>query len=576
MKKLFFTLVAALSAISALAHEPRINDISISVILDTLGTAHIEEVWDVVVAKGTEWYLVRENLGDMHIGGLEVSDETGAAYIDEGVWDVERSLSAKAGRCGLHKTSRGYEICWGVGNYGPHTFTVRYYMTNAVKSLNDYDMLHMQFVTPGLSAAPSHVRLLLEAPQKLSPDNSRIWAFGYNGKVVFTDEGLVLAESTEPFVYKSSMILLLRFDKGVFHSQSVVNKDFEDHLQLAMEGSSFNDSDGDGEENPYSNGIAVFFTCLVMYFICRKPLKGLLLDMGLIKYPAKDGLRHIFGMSRLPKKYEWSRDLPFAGGLYETYYVASHTEGYDDRKFSIIPAIMLHMVEEGILTLRQDIGGKKEFVINENAATDGLCGNEKDLLDLLKTAAGKDKVLQEREFKNWASSHCKEVDTWVAAMKDEVRKRLKEGAYVEEGYEYEGQIFSQKGKAAAMHSLQFRQYLKDFTIINERSTPEVVLWGKYLMFAALFGMADKVAREMKNLAPGANIGSRSVPVSDVGDLVVFTDIFRDSARRAYASYNAMNSSSGSFGGGSSGGFGGGSSFGGGGGFSGGGFGGGSR
>lgn len=568
-------MVAALSAISAFAYEPRINDINISVTLDSLGRAYIEEVWDVVVAKGTEWYLVRDNLRDIRIGDLEVSDETGAKYIDEGSWDVDRTLSQKAGRCGLHRISGGYEICWGVGSYGPHVFTVRYSMTNVVKSLNDYDMLHMQFVTPGLSAAPAHVRLLLKAPVSLSPENSRIWGFGYNGSDIFTKDGRVLAESGEPFVYESSMILLVRFDKGIFHSGSILDENFEDHLQLAMEGSFFSDG-GDDEEDPYSNGIAVFFTVLVMYLVFRKPLKSLLRDLGIIKYPEKKRLRSIFGVSRLPKKVEWNRDLPFGGGLYETYYVASHINGYDDRKFTIIPAIMLRMVEEGILTLRQDVEGKKEFVINEAASTDRLSGNEKELLELLKMAAGKDKVLQEKEFKRWASGHTKDVNTWVDSMRNDVQKRLEDGDYSQEGHGYEDMVFRPKGRAAAMQSLQFCQYLKDFTIINERSTPEVSLWGKYLIIAALFGMADKVAREMKNLSPGTNIGSFSVPVSEVGDLVVFTDVFRDSARRAYVSYNNVSSSSGSFGGGSSGGFGGGSSFGGGGGFSGGGFGGGSR
>ena len=575
MKRLFLSIVAALSAISSFAYEPRINDIDISVRLDTLGTAHIEEVWDVVVASGTEWYLVRENLGDIRIGGLSVSDESGAVYFNEGSWDIDRSLSAKAGKCGLHKTDKGYEICWGVGSYGPHTFTVRYYMTNAVKSLNDYDMLHMQFVTPGLSADPAHVRLVLEAPVKLSSDNARIWGFGYNGKDVFTDDGSVLAESTEPFVKRSSLILLIRFDKGVFNSQSIVDEDFDDHLQLALEGSYFADAGKEEEEDPTSHGIAVFFTCLVMYLLFRKPLKGMLRDFGLIKNPEKDGVKKVFGVDKLPKNFEWSRDLPFGGGISETYYVASHVDGYDDRKFTIIPAMMLHMVEEGVLTLRQDVNGKKELVINNMDRSGRLSEIERELLDMLKQAAGKDKVLQEREFKSWANHNRKDVDTWVTSMRSEVQEQLNGGGYAEAGYDYDSMRFTSKGQAAAMQALQFRQYLKDFTIINERHTPEVALWGKYLMVTALFGMADKVAKEMKNLAPGANIGSLSVPVSDIGDLVIIADVFRDSARRAYASYNAV-SSSGDYGGGSSGGFGGGSSFGGGGGFSGGGFGGGSR
>ena len=574
MKRLFISIVAALSAISAFGYEPEIHDIDIKVSLDTLGTAHIVEVWDVVVASGTEWYLVRENLGDIRICNLAVTDESGTGYRDEGSWNVDRSLKEKAYRCGLHKTSGGYEICWGVGSYGPHVFMVSYDMTNSVKTLNDYDMLHMQFVTDELSSKPQHVRLTLSAPVPLSEENSRIWGFGYEGTTRW-ENGSVVAESTESFKYNSSLILLLRLDKGIINSPSVQDKDFEQVLSRAMDGADFGDEE---EDKWYEVLLGFIFTIGMIWGFFIYPIKRLLIAIGVVKDKSRKRIKKIFGVKRIPKRLEWSRTLPFNGGIQETYYAASHMTGHDDGKFSIIPAMILHLMYEGLIVLKRDANGKKEFHFNDAASKENLSLSEIELLVLLKTASGSDKVLQEKEFKRWSETNYKEVKKWVNTMRDEVRVNLKENGYLDSNSSnrYEEFEFSAEGQKEAMQSLRFRQYLKDFTLLNERYSPEVTLWGKYLMVATLFGMADKVARDMKNMAPNAMVGVPDMAVSDLSDVLIFTNTFRNATRGAYALATMPSGGGYSGGGHSSGGFGGHSSFGGGGGFSGGGHGGGSR
>lgn len=44
-------------------------------------------------------------------------------------------------------------------------------------------------------------------------------------------------------------------------------------------------------------------------------------------------------------------------------------------------------------------------------------------------------------------------------------------------------------------------YLEEFSKINTKEVIEVHLWDEYLMFAYLFGIADKVAKQLKNMYP---------------------------------------------------------------------------
>lgn len=70
--------------------------VSILLQLNADGSANVTENWDVNVANGTEWYLVKSNLGDIEIKDFSVS-ENGRQFITEGDWDVDRSLEEKAG-----------------------------------------------------------------------------------------------------------------------------------------------------------------------------------------------------------------------------------------------------------------------------------------------------------------------------------------------------------------------------------------------------------------------------------------------------------------------------------------------
>ena len=91
---------------------------------------------------------------------------------------------------------------------------------------------------------------------------------------------------------------------------------------------------------------------------------------------------------------------------------------------------------------------------------------------------------------------------------------------------------------------------------------EVKLWDHYLMFAYLFGMAEKVAKQMKNLYP-KEIEKLEQQGMDIGTIMYIDHLSTASVHAATAARAAAQSYSGGGGGFSSGG-GGGGSFGGGG------------
>lgn len=454
-----------------------IHDIEINVLLSRDGTANIEEKWDITANSGTEWYLVRENLGDIEISNLKVSDESGRRYIDNGSWDINAPFEAKAGRCGIVRKYDGCEICWGLGSYGHHVYTVQYRMSNVVKSLNDYDMLHMQFVSDQLSSSAEHVKLSIMAPIELSDQNTRIWGFGFKGNSSFED-GCVIAETDGHLGTDNSVIMMLRFDKGFFTSSSVQNRNFQDAFDYAVEGADFGKTLADR-------------LLPVLSFFCFFLLMPILFIVAAIRSEKKKK-EAILGMK--PKEVSWFREAPADGSIYSSYYVLNRL-GELKSSANLSAAVVLRMLYDGLIGANRNAKGDIELDFNKPVDESRLDAETLSFYNFLKDASGSDLVLQKKEFGKWAAAHVSKLTSWTGNCNLAGAARMKENGMIE------GRKFTAKGQEHARQALGFKKFLEDFTLIGERSTPEVTLWQDYLVYGALFGIAEKVADELSEINP---------------------------------------------------------------------------
>ncbi|MBO4466018.1 MAG: DUF2207 domain-containing protein [Bacteroidales bacterium] len=532
------------------AQAGAIRSIDISVSLDREGNAHFTEIWDIRADEGTEWYLVKSNLRNMSVRDFSVS-EGGVLFEDDGEWNVKRSLKQKAGKYGIVHGKDGVELCWGLGSMGDHVFTVRYTITGAVQTLRDYDMLHMQLVSPGLSSRPEKVTVKISAEGvPLSADNCRVWGFGFEGSSSLED-GQAVYRSIERFRSKSSVIALLRFDKGIFYSPNALDRDFNDVLEYALEGSSYDKKTALGEdEDDFDGWLVLAFT-----------LGWSLLSILLVIIAVKAHYKSILGVPSM-KHIDWCRDVPYKGDVLEGEFIWRKLKSGAAQDSQLAGAMILRMVERGLLSVSRDSNDKVEFHFNDSVSFDGLPACYKGLYDMMKEASGSDVILQDKEFSRWSKSHYRKVNKWCVSTSEDAMNQLKADSYM-----ISSGRFTDEGKAEARKLAGFCKYLKDFTLVGERTTREVGLWNDYLVFGMIFGIADKIAKELADIDP--KIFSETV----YADPTTARQIIWMTHRMGYAITNASASAQMKT---ASGGFGGMTSFGGGGGFSGGGFGGGAR
>ena len=534
------------------AAQNKVHDVDITVTLATDGSAQVREVWDMTLSRGTEVYLGRENLGDIRILDLTVSDETGTTYKTDRSWDTERSFDGKKNHCGLNSIAGGYEICWGIGEYGHRTYTVDYTLTNLVKSLDDYDMIHYQFYTPN-DFQGEHVKVTLEKPGFVMDTLTRIWAFGYDG-YIWREDGKVIAESENPLDPANSVIVLMRFDKGTFASESVQERPFQVVLDKALEGA------GNPEEYvpKWKERLYSILGMLFSIFLLAIPILPVVARVLMRRKQKKNA----FGTTRLDS-IPWSRELPYGGDILKNYFVITNAPALKVKKNSVASAMILHMLQAGCLEARRDLAsGKVSIYFKENADFTQLDRTEETLWSMMYEASGENHILEEKEFSKWARSHSSRLYNWTTGVNAAGLSSLRKGNY------YKGNKFTTSGQTENRKIVGFKKFLEDATLVKERSTPEVTLWRDYLIFASLVGIADKVAKELKDIDPVLFERACSMGYNEMSRVIYLSDSYSN-VLSTYAR-PASTYSGGSLGGFSRSGGGGHSSFGGGGGFSGGG------
>lgn len=550
MKRIVLALCAVLLGISLGAQQ--IRDIDIRVVIGKDGSAVITHNWDIEVTRGTEWYLPIGNLGPMSVGDLEVS-ENGLQFESVGDrWDVDWSRSRKAGKCGIVRKDNGVELCWGLGEYGSHRWTVKYRVTGLVQAYDDADAFNFMFVNPGMEPSPEHVRLTIipgfECPQ-WTYDNTRVWGFGFYGDINVKD-GAVVAESSESLGYSGKVIALVKFSKGIFEPSVTKGGPVQNLIDRALDGSAY------GEDDSFPGWMAFLMALSFGGFFL------LLIWIGVASARGFKWKKSLFGKKKIEG---WYRDIPLEGNLFAAEYLLVKGKRFEVSApaQNIIGALFLRWIMNGDVRVQADPASSRR--VNLQFVSDSVSADdvEQDLYSYARAASGSNLLLEKNEFESWSKKNYQKMTGWP----DRAVARGKTWFHNKHYFEKDG-VCNLDGQKEACHLVEFKNFLEDFTLSDQRGAVEVKLWKDYLVYAQLFGIADKVAKQFKKLYPSEYAMVEQSAGLESGTLSRTIFWTNNMSTRSFGAAVAKA--------GNINGTGGHTSFGGGGGFSGGGFGGGAR
>ena len=482
----FFLLIAVavfMNAVPVFAAEQAIPSITVDVQLKKDGSAVITEVWDVRgVSDGTEYYKALYNMKGMSVHSLLVSDESGKQYKTLENWDTKRSREEKAGTCGILKTSQGYELCWGIGNYGDHQYTIQYTLDGLVKDYGDYAGFYHQFVSE-LSSAPESISIKIQMPDtQLTQANSRIWAYGFTGQVNIDPDGSLVAYSSEALGKNDYGNVLCRFDRSLFPTAKAGGMSFE-KLQKSA------DNDKSDMAMPILFSILAAAAAVIIpsiFFYSRYKLA----DGTVMRLP---GMKHI--------DINWT--IPFGGSI-PAVYSAMHLlrRGIP---LDALGAYLIRWQEAGYIRMEngENEDGKKlkkeEAVVfgqNKPHGTEA----ENSLYQILASEADENGILRISDIEKRSEKLHKKLTAWEKAVKLEGDNELMHLNAAAK--DIKGTLrFTSSGFEQAVRILGFQKYLKDMGGQKQYQTSQGALWGDYLVFATLFHMGEQVLESMKTLDP---------------------------------------------------------------------------
>lgn len=535
-----------------------ISSIDMSIYIDQNGDAHVTEIWKANSTEKTEYYHAFNNIGNSEIKDFKVSDETNEYSLID--WDINGSLKDKAYHYGYHYTSDGVELCFGKSSYGSHTYTLTYTITSFVSKTSDADIIYWNLLD-SISPEPGNVNIVIYADEAFS-DNLDVWGYGNYGGLAYVYDGKIYLSSEGTLDSDEYMVVLVKFPLGTFETTNDLGYDFTYYHNMAEEGANHYKDTSD------RFSIFDFLGCIIMlpYVI--------LIILAIVKsfnnIPKSGSYPLEFGSEgkKLPKDVNMFRDLPCNRDIYRAYWVAYN---YDLMKFQtdFLGAVLLKWLKQGKVKIENKTVGS---ILKKEEATIIMDKEEKNFdisleLELYEymLKASKDGILESKEFERWCKNNYSKILNWFDKVLNYENKKLETEGKLVATEKVTLKIFkstvyqvnaSMKEEAIQMKGLKL--FFKEFENMKDKEAIEVMLWEEYLMYAQIFGVADKVAKQFKKLYPDV--------ITDYSyDELIFINSFSHSGMASASTAKSRAESYSSGGGGFSSGGGGGGSFGGGGG-----------
>ncbi len=160
MKKFTTALLVALLMLfipsASVFSSVDMHSIDLEVRLQGDGSALVRETRSFYTDEGTENFISMGNMGETELVDVKVYDEAGRELQRVEPWNIDASREEKVGKYGVIDKGDGYEICYGFGDYGEHTFITEYKLTNFVFNLeDDYQAFYWKFLNDGMNPTGS-------------------------------------------------------------------------------------------------------------------------------------------------------------------------------------------------------------------------------------------------------------------------------------------------------------------------------------------------------------------------------------------------------------------------------------
>lgn len=381
------------------------------------------------------------------------------------------------------------------------------------KGLKDYDMVYFSFVGDNFDPKPEQVTIKIEGPAAFD-EHVKMWGFGFEGDI-YNEEGAIVTRSNGEV---NEAIVMLRFPKGSFNSRLQLDQNFVDFAKKAVKNSDRDESNnGVYDDSGESSGI---IPLVMAVFI---GVFGVLIAAVALIAGADAGEYGLLNKKELvkPKKLkdQYYRDIPYDGPIEDTYLISTYAYPAENNLENYLNALMLKWIYEGVIS----IGEVEEERIFKNAQVLYIILNKRPInasevengyFDILEASMkyADDEKLKQKHVEKYLEKHDEEMEAYLKSLSKNSMLTLEKGGYINNDRKkkkvnfgdepYKNRLtITQAGIGLYENFIKFKNYLKDYSLIEERAVEEVKLWDEYMIYAAIYGISQEVYENFTAIYP---------------------------------------------------------------------------
>ncbi len=509
MKKLFILsatlfLIAVLSFSVCAANN--VSHIDAEIIINDDGSADFHQVWQCNFSEDTEVYYFFPDEERFTVSGFLVSDGD-KLYTPVDNWDISASFEEKAGKSGLLETDDGYELCWGITEYGEKTYDIYFRVDNLITSFKDADGTYFALFSKNIATTPTDITVsislangktlidgvVFDEGSFLNGGNCEFMDSGYNGYAEITDGALVTKTDT-PLQYSDHMSFQLVFEKGLIRPTTAENKKVQAYTdgyidKYTIFGNYFDSDSSDFYESDE------FIAFMALAIAIGVPAFLVLLGYIIYKIIIKVKIGN-------PEPY---RNEPEMG--IEASYIMLKAFGLCKEQ-KLFTVILLDMIEKGIITpVMPDAddplpvkNGNVKFRINDVDTTD-FSKAHASFYKFLKFAAKSDMLLEPVEMMLKAQDNVYMLREIMKDYVSEAQQRI-ESRGCKRTVNHEGPLsYSPTGVEEMRKVVGYKKHIESYSANTPVNYYGYDLWKTPIKYAVLFGIEDKVTEELRKTYP---------------------------------------------------------------------------
>ncbi len=548
-KVLYFSLIFIFAIIllggTTYAGEQKLKNLHYDAILNEDGSADITENWEIKVSD-TNTLFKDFSKTTRGITNVKVSEITATGeelpFINSGRYQYHVD---RGHYYGLFQSGK-FEIAWGVSIHETQTkkYKISYNVENAVKTYQDCSEFYWQFIGDTNGVPANKVTGTIKLPKPMEDkENLRVWAHGpLSGNIEIIDNQTVGFEVKNLNASTMVEVRIVSLE-GTFILNE--NKVGTNKLENILEEEQKWANAANAKRRARNTVLAILgsITLAIVIFFIFKIVKYIKILSNVKKAEPE-------------QKLDYFRDFPDENASPAEaafLYYFDRISAFDSNISKIVSATILNLALKGAVSFEQGEKDNVYIIINENINIKPLKKDENSILELLTEVRSylirknnKDIVekISMKDIEKYAKVHDKTFLAKVNGIKAKAEKAQEangnyDKALLDEAKKWHTKyssylvgmmvcLFSfyfiapiiiailcaicailcnkiykkmrnltQKGTNEQEKWRALKKYMEDFSLLNEREVPELVLWEKYLVYATAFGIADKVLEQLK-------------------------------------------------------------------------------